>query len=198
MSFWNRTSDDVKTTDKKRVTEFDRVEGEYGGCIQAGISDNKVYVEDKLKKEGLDKMFEIIAPRGNQLALDYDQPELPARFQEALFFLVQTFCDMGRRLTYRVTRSRHDNLHVLIDLPRDISDLERIAWHGVFGSDWKRDASALMCMAKGVSNNVLLCERIDAPALATGVRTMPGTSEPARLFRRSDGSDLCQASVSNE
>lgn len=189
MSFWNWSDPDLKKSDKKKTTEFDHIEGEYGGVIQEGISDNRVYLQNKLEKEGVDKIFEIVVPKASQLALDYDTPELPARFQEALYFLVQTFCDKGRRLTYRVTQSRHGNLHVMIDLPRDISELERLAWHGVFGSDWKRNASALMCMAKGVHNNTLLIERIDAQPLATGVRTLDKTNEPARLFRRPDGNN---------
>lgn len=174
MSIWNWGDKSVQKSPKRQADEYDAINGEYGVVIRAGRTDNKEFVEDKLSAEGVDKIFEVVAPRDNQLFIDYDTPDLPARFEEAMKFLVQTFCDFGQRLTYKITQSRHGNLHVMIDLPRDISELERLAWHGVFGSDWKRDASSLMCMRRGVSNNVLLIERRDTPPLATG----------ARMFRR--------------
>lgn len=178
MSFWNWNNDERKSR-KRKSDMFDRIEGDYGGVIQAGISDNRVYVQNQLDAEGTDKIFEVIKPRDNQLLIDYDTPNLPARFEEAMEFLVQTFCEFGERLTYRVTQSRHGNLHVIIDLPKDISELERLAWHGVFESDWKRNAAALMCMRRGIHNNTLLIERTGQSPLATG----------SRMFRRENKGD---------
>lgn len=175
MSLWNWKADDGIRKTRKRVSDkFDHIEGDYGGVIQAGISDNRVYVQNKLDEEGVNKMFEVIQPKDTELFIDYDQPDMPPRFEQALEFLVQTFCGFGERLTYKITQSRHGNLHVIINLPREISQLERLAWHGVFGSDWKRDASALMCMRRGIHNSVLLIERTGTPPLATG----------SRMFRR--------------
>jgi hypothetical protein len=178
LSNWWKT-DETKKTHKRRRDEFDDVTGSYGDVIKAGISDNSAYVRNILKEEGTDTMFEVIQPKDNQLFIDYDQADLPKRFEEAMDFLVQTFCGFGERLTYRITQSRHGNLHVIIDLPRAISELERLAWHGVFESDWKRSASALMCMRRGVKNNTLLIERRDTPPLATG----------QRMFRRENNGD---------
>src|SRR5437016_6118507 len=124
----------------RKKDEYDQTVDGYGDIIEKGITDHAEHVQDKLDKSPLGKKFEIVLPEPNQLMLDYDAPEVPKRFYEVIDMLTQAYCQRGYRgLTYKITESRSGNRHVLITLPCSITDLERLAWQAVFGSDYTRD-----------------------------------------------------------
>lgn len=192
MPFWKLPDLPIKLDseikgEKRKRDQYDakRVDSYNGYEIERGITDHAEEVAEKLKLDGLDKDFEIVLPRPNQLMVDYDVHDMPERFQEALDMLTQAFCEIGARLLYRISRSRHGNLHVLIDLPRDIGDIERVAWQSVFGSDFKRDGISLMSIARQIKNPVLFFERKGQQPIFLGVSSIE--AKTGRMFRREHG-----------
>jgi hypothetical protein len=145
------------------------------------FKDNKKKVQDVIDEQGLSNEYEIVIPGSKQLQIDYDVPELPEQFHSVLNIATQAFCKLHQSLFYTVRKSRHNNLHVTIDLPRDLSDTDRIAWQSVFGSDPTREALSLMSVTRGIANPTLLIERRNSAPYMTGVKTL----EPAtgRKFR---------------
>jgi len=145
------------------------------------FKDNKKKVQDVINEQGLSSEYEIVIPTERQIQLDYDVQELPEQFHKVLDILTQAFCKLHQSLFYTVRKSRHDNLHVTIDLPRDLSDTERIAWQSVFGSDPTREALSLMSVTRGIAHPTMLIERRNSAPILTGVKTL----EPAvgRKFR---------------
>lgn len=191
MPFWKLPDLPIKLDseikgEKRKRDQYDskRVDSYNGYETEPGVKDHAEEVTEKLKLDGLDKEFEVVLPKANQLMVDYDVTDMPERFQDALDMLTQAFCDIGARLLYRISRSRHGNLHVLIDLPRDIGDIERVAWQSVFGSDFKRDGISLMSIARQIKNPVLFFERKGQQPIFLGVSSIE--AKTGRMFRRMD------------
>lgn len=172
MPFWSKTEKGPKA--KWTTGEVYDIKG----C------DHVSHVQAKIDAQGEQDNFVIVLPAPNQLQIDYDVPELPEIFEKSLFVLTQAFCDLNRFLTYRVTKSRHDNLHVTIDLPQVITDTERIAWQSILGSDPTREALSMMSVRRGIAHPTLLIERRGSEPIMTGVSVLPAIAEPkGRKFR---------------
>jgi hypothetical protein len=144
-------------------------------------NDHVVHVQSKIDETGLSEEYEIILPKMNQLQIDYDVPELPEQFHKVLDLLVQAFCKLHQNITYIVRKSRHNNLHVTINLPCDIMNTERIAWQSIFGSDHMREGLSMMSERRGIANPTLLIERRNAEPCATGILTLE--PKTGRKFR---------------
>ena len=144
-------------------------------------NDHVAHVQSKIDESGLSGEYEIILPQANQLQIDYDVPELPERFHKVLDLLVQAFCKLHQSITYIVRKSRHDNLHVTINLPCAIMDIERIAWQAIFGSDHMREGLSMMSQRRGIANPTLLIERKNAEPFTTGSVTLE--PKTGRKFR---------------
>ena len=114
--------------------------------------------QEKMRITGADKEHMIVIPKANEIQIDYDSPELPLLFPEVLDMLARA---MQASLTFKVYQSMSGNRHVVIECPRDLSDLERIAWQAVFASDPKREALSLVRISAGKSNPSLLIHRKD-------------------------------------
>lgn len=114
-----------------------------------------------LMEEGLkgndwaEKGWEAVPAADNQLQIDYDSEVIPkARFDFALSILDQIYPGKWQLTQFR-SRSNM-NWHVLVTVPEPLSIFERLAWHGVFGSDYKRDALIIKGVHDGVKNPMLL------------------------------------------
>jgi hypothetical protein len=161
MPFW--TAENLKSKPVKWVT---------GEAYDIKGNDHVIHVQTKINESGEQDNFEIVLPRPNQLQLDYDVPELPEQFHKVLDIAAQAFCKLHGSLFYTVRKSRHNNLHITIDFPRDLTDIERIAWQSVFGSDPMREALSLMSVHRGIANPTLLIERRNTAPFAAGVKTL--------------------------
>lgn len=114
--------------------------------------------QKKMKVVGVSEDYMIVVPKANEIQIDYDTPELPLLFSEVLEMLARA---MQSNLKYKVYASMSGNRHVIIECPRDLTDLERIAWQAVFASDPKREALSLVRVSRGLSNPSLLIHRKD-------------------------------------
>jgi hypothetical protein len=54
------------------------------------------------------------------------------------------------------TKSKGGGTHIVIGLPVEIEDIERVAWQAAFGSDGKREALNILRVKRGIKNPILL------------------------------------------
>jgi hypothetical protein len=116
--------------------------------------DHAAYARHYLKETGYDEDYEVVIAERNQLMLDYDRTTIPLQFYTALGILHQAF--KTEYIPYEVSESKSGNKHVIITLPRNISDYCRVAWQAAFGSDPKREALHLLSLSKYELNPILL------------------------------------------
>lgn len=172
MPFWGTKTAEIKGPKPKWTT---------GEPYDILGNDHVTHVQAKIDESGLQNEYEIVVAKPHQLQIDYDVPALPPQFEKALDILTQAFCRTREFLIYRVTKSRHGNLHVMIDLPELISNTERIAWQSIFGSDPTREALSLMSVRRNIANPTLLIERRNSAPFITGAKVL---EEPkGRKFR---------------
>ena len=155
----------------QKVTKQER--DTYDGIIEV---DHIEQVEKLMFDEGIKDTHEIVLPLANQLQIDIDHEELPRRFTDSLNILLKA---MDGPIAVTRYRSRHGRLHVVIDLPHELSALERVAWQAALGSDGIREAMGLCALRRNVKNGTLLIHRKDGGDVIDTV-----TLEPAgRKFR---------------
>jgi hypothetical protein len=153
----------------------------YGEAMVAAEADEDpvASVQKKMDTIGASDEYTIIIPKENEIQIDYDYPELPLIFPELLGLLARA---MQGSLKYKIYCSMSGNRHVVIECPRTLTDIERIAWQAVFASDPKREALSMMNLSRGLSNPSLLIHRKDGTDLlstATYVLEQPS----GRKFR---------------
>ncbi len=93
---------------------------------------------------------QVVLPRSNQLFLDLDTDEQFEQFQNRINFFIQNEYE----ITVKTTRSRNGNRHVIVTLPFDMTNEQRVILQAALGSDWKREAISAMrsiCKADVVS-----------------------------------------------
>lgn len=125
---------------------------------QLVTKDHIEQVERKLYDEGLKETHAIVLPEKNQLQVDIDFEKIPAATEKAIQILVKAMDGPVGLTRYR---SRHGRLHLVFDLPKEVTDIERIAWQAALGSDPVREAMCLMALAKNIKNGCLLIQRKD-------------------------------------
>lgn len=104
--------------------------------------------------------FEIIYPKDNQLFLDLDS-EYAFKFflnQWRVFFpwVKKQFLNEP---TYEITTSKSGNRHVIVNLPFQVRDEERIAWQATLGSDLMKELFSIMATWTDDPFPTLLFER---------------------------------------
>ena len=99
----------------------------------AGLTDP---VEDA-KKNGL----QCILPQSHEIQIDLDSNDDRGHMYAMIELLRQNGIELIIR---RETRSRGGNAHIYIDAPRELSDIERIAFQACLGSDRKRELLSIL------------------------------------------------------
>ena len=143
-------------------------------------SDNAVKAKCCLEAKGITDCDVVVAEK-NQIFIDYDVEVFPLeRFQTALSFL-EARLEKARPFTWEKYRSKSGkHWHVLINLPIEMSELERITWQSIFGSDFKRDALSTISIARDVKNPILLFMKQDRKPEDSGTSD---NKKPTRKFR---------------
>jgi hypothetical protein len=157
---------DNLNVDKVVAIDFGKVELKY----LADLSN----AEEQLKKKPGNN--EIVYPKKNQLQLDYDQEDVPEQFTKMIPVLRQRF-PSGTIKWEKYKSSSKVHIHVVVDLPEDINDNERILWQAVFGSDCMREGINILRMAAHLDNPSLLFMPVDRQPIESGII-------PERLGRR--------------
>ena len=121
--------------------------------------------------------LEIVPPKANELQLDYDCNEIPQQFQDVLEILHERFIKAITYQTFRSASKKH--WHVVITLPEEIDNRERIMWQALFGSDYVREGLSFLRDINGIPNpSVLYMYKDRIPEESV---TIP--AKPARKFR---------------
>ena len=128
------------------------------GNSEAGNTINNDHAEaayQALVDQGLDKEWQVVVAHPRQLMIDIDGNDLPETFGRLLSILQ---AQVGT-VEYKVTLSKGGNRHLIIDMPKTMDILERVAWQAIFGSDPVREAAHLRSIQKQELNPILLFER---------------------------------------
>lgn len=115
-------------------------------------NDHAEYGRKWLVENKLADTVEVLVANSNQLQIDYDATEIPGQFYVVLDILLQ---HIGKTFTFEVERSKSGNLHVTINLPFGLPDMQRVAWQAAFGSDGKREALNLLSISRAEYNPIL-------------------------------------------
>lgn len=99
---------------------------------------------------------EVVLPKPNQLFIDIDSEAGFALFMDQMERLRQfEFAYM----TVTPSASGFPNRHIVVDLDRDVSDIERIAFQAAMGSDPIRELLGLIRVSHGDPHPTLFLER---------------------------------------
>jgi hypothetical protein len=107
-------------------------------------------------QEMLDTGFTIVYPKANELQIDIDTEEAFAEFKHRVKSLVKEY-----KVKIKINPSRHGlpGRHATITLPFDVTEVERIAWQSVLGSDPVRELLSMLRLQRGDSVPTLFVER---------------------------------------
>lgn len=140
------------------------------------IDNTQEALEEKVKKKGVD--LDIVVAKKNELMIDYDQEEIPEQFQKMLPILRQRF-NKGTIFWKKQHSASGKHWHVIVTLPEEISDQERIVWQAVFGSDYMREGLSLLRVVAGMENPTSLFMPKDVAPVEIGQIE----ERPARKFK---------------
>lgn len=111
------------------------------------------------------KGLEVVIGKRNQLMIDYDVDEFPQeRFNKGMNYLEQRLnpFSLFETIKYDKYHSKSGtHWHVIIELPVEFEDIERIVWQQIFGSDFQRDALSVIGISRNVKNPILLFMKQD-------------------------------------
>ena len=105
--------------------------------------------------------LEVRFPKPNELFLDLDSAiHLDTFFRN--FDLAKAV--FGLDITYVSARSRRkrDGSHIVVTLPRDITNIERLLWQAILGSDLRREAHSYRNMLRGDERPTLFFEKSES------------------------------------
>jgi hypothetical protein len=127
-------------------------------------NDHEIHVAKMLEDKGKSDAFKVVLPAPNEIQIDYDQTTIPEQFFVGLHFIAQAFIEVGDTIEYTTTRSKSGNLHACVALPKSVvlTDVERVGWQAIFGSDTNREALSLVSIRRGLKNPSLMIEFRDA------------------------------------
>ena len=148
------------------------------GCSIEFGSDNAEKAHAALITRNIPDL-EVVIGSNTQLLIDYDQEELPQeRLDNGLSFLRERVGkgELGYN-TFRSGSGKH--WHVVVEMPIEMTELERITWQLIFGSDHKRDALSVIGINRMVKNPILLfMHKNKKPEMSYSV-----PEKPARKFK---------------
>jgi hypothetical protein len=123
-------------------------------------NDHEIHVKKMIEDKGKSDEFKVVLPAPNEIQIDYDQMTIPEQFYDGLHFIGQAFIEVDQIIRYTTTRSKSGNLHVNVALPQSVvlTDVERVGWQAVFGSDKNREALSLVSIRRGLKNPSLMIE----------------------------------------
>jgi hypothetical protein len=136
-------------------------------------------LKSKMAVKGVE--LDIVPAKKNELQIDYDQDEVPEQFKKMLPILRQRF-DKGTIYWKKQRSASGQHWHVIITLPEDITDQERIMWQAVFGSDFMREGLSVLRVAAGMENPTLLFVPKNTVPVEMGIVE----ERPARKFKELD------------
>ena len=110
--------------------------------------------EDYAKANNLEVRF----PKPNELFLDIDSAAHLDTFFRNFDLAKAVF---GLDITYTTTPSRRkaDGSHIVITLPKGVTNLERLLWQAILGSDLRREAHSYRNMQRGEERPTLFFEK---------------------------------------
>jgi len=114
-----------------------------------------------LKRYAADNGLRIVYPEHNQLLIDIDSDEDFQTFKDQFKILSEKF-----KVLWTVTpsRSKPQGKHIIVTVPgANFSDLERIAFQAVLGSDRKRELLSIFDIIKGDSHPTVFFEKEEEP-----------------------------------
>lgn len=117
--------------------------------------DHLVYCRGYLEGQGLAENWEPVVCRQDQLFIDLDTPEATANFEAQW----PIFVEHWPKSTFKVTPSKSNNRHVIVELGMNVTDAWRVAAQACLGSDLKRELLHLVSLEKGELNPIILFER---------------------------------------
>lgn len=132
-----------------------------------------------LAKKGVPGL-EIVKPEKFEIQLDYDYDEIPAQFNKVLEILRQRF-PKGHLTWEKYRSSSGKHWHVVIKLPEDITDQERIVWQAVFGSDYIRESLNLLRLVNHLDPQCLYMQHERTPVEVVEIPEIP--DKPGRKFK---------------
>lgn len=118
-------------------------------------NDHAAFAAQSLVNQGLDKEWEVVVAKDNELQIDLDSPVLPDNFKRLIGILEE---QVGQ-VEYKVTISKSGNRHVIVTMANPLGIFERVAWQAIFGSDPVREAAHLSSIMREELNPILLYER---------------------------------------
>lgn len=99
----------------------------------------------------------VVYPASNELQIDIDSDDDYERFLAAIPLL-----DFTREVTEKVSMSGLPHRHIYVKANRTFTDIERIAYQFMLGSDYVRESLNLMRVTYGVKNPTRLFESKEA------------------------------------
>jgi hypothetical protein len=122
--------------------------------------------------------LEIVPAKPNEIQIDYDCEDIPKRFEEVLDILRERF-EQGSVQWDKFHSTSGKHWHVVLHLPQNITDQERIVWQALFGSDHIREGLSFMRLLANIPNPVLLFMDKNRVPEESGVLE----ERPSRRFR---------------
>lgn len=108
---------------------------------------------ENLKAEG----YNIILPAANELQVDIDSEDSYIKFTQAMDILTRYFEDI--KTTEKVSKSGMPHRHIVVTLPFEVSEAERIAFQAALGSDHKREILGAIRNQLGIQPCTLFAEK---------------------------------------
>lgn len=103
-----------------------------------------------------DEGFKVVYPKSNELFIDIDSEKQLETFNSHFNRLHNEFNDMKR--IYYPSKSGFPRTHIIVTMPFNMSNLERIAWQAVLGSDPVRELLSMIRLTNGLEHPTLFCE----------------------------------------
>lgn len=110
---------------------------------------------EKKKKKYNNPNLTIINAANCEIQIDYDCEEIPEQFHKVLGILRQRF-PKGHLNWKKYLSASGKHFHIIVTLPEEITNQERILWQAVFGSDYMRESLNVLRLSQGFENPVKL------------------------------------------
>jgi hypothetical protein len=104
--------------------------------------------------------LEVRFPKLNELFLDIDSAtHLDTFFRN--FDLAKAVFGLDITYTSSPSRRKPDGSHIVVTLSRDITNIERLLWQAILGSDLRREAHSYRNMQRGEERPTLFFEKLE-------------------------------------
>jgi hypothetical protein len=106
--------------------------------------------------------YMVTFPKSNQLFIDIDSDLDYAKFME-IWELLISVTNGAARFAESISKSGVPHKHIVVDLPFDVTELERIAFQAIMGSHNARELFNLVNLTNGDNNPTLFFEKNNEP-----------------------------------